>query len=325
MKPRILLIVCLLALLAGPAPAATVYRCIDGKGHVSFQQLPCNGLAVSSPPATADAGHHMLWRLDGGSTTVYLLGSIHFGNADMYPLPAVISDAYAVADALVVEVNMAALDPTETAALISELGTYRDGGNLKEMLDAATWDRLEQVAHRLGIPSRILALQKPWFAAMTLAVVALQKSGYDERWGIDKHFMEQAAGSGKPILELETLMEQLGMMDRLSPRVQQAMLLQSLHEVERSGDYFGAMVAAWQQGDVAALEQLVAEGFSESPAGRRMYEVFLTQRNSRMADKIEALLGERRTYFVVVGAAHLVGQEGLVHLLQARGHRLSQL
>ncbi len=326
MKSTCLFIIGLWALLAGNAQAAQVYRCSDERGQVSFQQLPCDGLAQVAPAHAGPAGgRHMLWRLESDAGVLYLLGSIHFGNAAMYPLPRVIREAYAASDALVVEVNMAAQDPNETAALVSAMGTYRNGGSLQQVLAPSAWGRLQQVAEGLGIPLQMLTAQKPWFAAMTLAVVALQKSGYDNRWGIDKHFMDQAAGSGKPILELESLREQLAMMDGLADEVQQAMLLQSLHELEHSGDYFGAMLKAWQAGDRSALVRLIAEGFSDSPAGRRMYDVFLTQRNRRMAERIESLARERRTYFVVVGAAHLVGADGLVRMLQARGFRLTQL
>ncbi len=325
MRFKILFIICLLlGLSASPAMAAKIYRCVDARDHVTFQQTPCPEPEADTTTSHQD-GRHLLWRLAAAESTVYLLGSIHFGEAGMYPLPAGIEAAFASADVLVVEVNTAALDPARTARLVAFLGTYQDGGNLRQAVDGATWQKLQQAAEAMGLPVKMLARQKPWFAAMTLAMAALQKSGYDSRWGIDTHFLQRATAEGMPIMELETLEEQLRLFDDLPAAVQQAMLLQSLHELERSAKYFGTMLKAWQRGDATALERLIKSGFEDTAEGRQMYEVFLTRRNIKMTDKIEQLLSGRRTYFVIVGAAHLVGEEGIVSLLAQRGYQASQL
>ncbi len=328
MRGRILLFLLLFA-LAGQALAAQIYRCRDEGGGVLFQQTPCGGLAVEQGTASAAPagvrGRHMLWRLREKGASLYLLGSIHFGTGQMYPLPAVMEEAFAAADALVVEVDMTALDPQEAARRMAAAGLYQDGHSLKQALDAASWKRLADVAGRLGIPVELLAMQKPWFAAMNLAVAAIQASGYDSRWGVDNHFMEAAAAEGKAIIELESFDQQLALLDGLSPAAQRAMLLESLYELEQGADYFSALLGAWRRGDAPALARLVEAGFEDTPEGRALYEAFLTRRNRRMADRLEKLLAKGGRYFVVVGAAHLVGQEGLVQSLQARGHHLEQL
>ncbi len=325
MRCRCWLVVCLLWGLQAPSvEAAKIFRCVDDKGHVTFQQTPCTasvggeGAGKLEPPGK---GRHFLWRLTSGEATVYLLGSVHFGTDRMYPLPPVIDAAFAKADALVVEVNTAALDPVATARLVASLGNYQDGSSLREALSDLDWQKLREAAAAVGIPFEMLVRQKPWFAAMTLAVAALQKSGFDSRWGIDSHFLARASAEGRPVMELETLEEQLRLFDDLSFEVQRALLRQSLYELEHSGEFFGAMLDAWQRGDAAALQALLKAGFEDTAAGREMYEVFLTRRNVRMAEKIERLLAQRRTYFVIVGAAHLLGEKSILSLLTRRGYR----
>ncbi len=325
MRCRCWLAVCLLLGLQAPlVEAAKIFRCVDDKGHVTFQQTPCASSMAGEGAGKLEPsgeGRHFLWRLTSGEATVYLLGSVHFGTDRMYPLPPVIDAAFAKADALVVEVNTVALDPVATARLVAQMGNYQDGSSLREVLGDADWQKLRQAAAAVGIPFQVLVRQKPWFAAMSLAVAALQRSGFDSRWGIDAHFLARASAEGRPVMELETMEEQLRLFDELSLEVQRAMLRQSLYELEHSGEFFGAMLDAWQRGDAAALETLLKAGFEDTAAGREMYEVFLTRRNVRMAQKIERLLAARRTYFVIVGAAHLLGEESILDLLARRGYR----
>ena len=315
-------------IMPGQVPAAKVYRCHDEAGGTLFQQIPCGGLVPEEDDAATRSHQrerHILWRLREKGVTLYLLGSIHFGNTRLYPLPPVMEEAFVAADALVVEVDTTALDPREAAGRMAAAGLYGEGGSLRRIVDDAAWRRLSRVAGRLGIPQELLAMQKPWFAAMNLAVAAIQASGYDSRWGVDRHFMEAAAAEGKSIIELEGLSTQLALMDGLPAAAQRAMLMESLREAEDGGDYFSELMDAWRRGDPAELARLVEAGFEGTPEGRVLYETFLARRNRAMADRLEQLMAKGGRYFVVVGAAHLVGPAGLVRQLRARGHRLEQL
>jgi uncharacterized protein YbaP (TraB family) len=44
-----------------------------------------------------------------------------------------------------------------------------------------------------------------------------------------------------------------------------------------------------------------------------------------MSSRIEEYLGAGGTYFVIVGAAHIVGEKGIVELLERKGYRADQL
>jgi hypothetical protein len=82
------------------------------------------------------------------------------------------------------------------------------------------------------------------------------------------------------------------------------------------------MKSALLQGDVATLETLTADEFRNSPVSRKL---LLDDRNARMAAAVERYLKGSEPCFVVVGAAHLIGKEGVVSRLAAKGFTVKRV
>jgi len=82
------------------------------------------------------------------------------------------------------------------------------------------------------------------------------------------------------------------------------------------------LINAWRRGDAEALTRMLQESFREVPAlGQRLIDI----RNRNWLPKIEGYLRSGKTYFVVVGAGHMGGPNGLLALLKARGYKIEQL
>ncbi|MCF6322706.1 MAG: TraB/GumN family protein [Gammaproteobacteria bacterium] len=340
-----------------PLFAGEIFKCRDAMGRVAFQDSPCHTAdheeKLSSPSASAGieapssvvilpeksrkslaketpakktvGSHNFAWRLTKGKQQGYLMGSIHFGKASMYPLPVVLLNAFKASDALVVEANVLDADTTTMAHMMMNSGMYSDGTTLKTILNADMWDELGVTSAALGIPVSILAGMRPWFASMTLTTIALKGIGLDESLGIDRHFMEMAKKTNKPIRELESVQKQLALLSGLSQKVQIAMLKQTLQDVKTAAAYFDTMLDAWQAGDVLALDQLVVGDVMESAEISELNRIMITDRNSAMADGIDEMLRGGCICFVVVGAGHPGGEQGIITLLQLKGYRVEQL
>ena len=274
--------------------------------------------------ASAVAGN-LLWKISGEEGVAYLLGSIHFGNQAMYPLDETLIRAYHAADALVVEVNILELDLIDIGRVMTRKGFYTDGTNLQSHVSPTTWDALEATAARHGLPLAFFQPQKPWLVTMTLSGLELKRNGYDENLGIDKHFLD-LANNRKPILELESFDQQLDLLNSFSPEEQEAFLDQTLRDLDQSAAFFDAVVQAWQAGDDGRLDALINKQLERDPSTKEIYRVLLSERNQSMSKKIERFLADGRTYFVVVGAGHLVGEEGIVNLFdQKPGYAVEKL
>ena len=274
--------------------------------------------------SSALAGN-LLWKVSGEEGVVYLLGSIHFGTKTMYPLDEAITRAYQSADALVVEINILELDLVTTTRVMSGKGFYTDGTNLQSHISPATWDALAVAAARHNLPLALFQPQKPWLVTMTLSVLELKRNGYDENLGVDQHFLD-LANTRKPILELESFAQQIDLLNGLSPEQQEVFLRQTLRDLEQSADFFDAVVHAWQNGDDGHIDALINDQLQQDPSSQEIYRVLLTERNQTMSEKIEQLMADGRTYFVVVGAGHLVGDDGIVKLLdQKPGYSVEKL
>lgn len=305
-------------LFSATLQAAGIHRCDDDKGGHVFQDRPCPGEVVV--PAQ---GKHFIWQATSAKGTLYLLGSIHFGSRAMYPLPAVMTSAFAQSEALVVEANVLDTDPLRLAQLVAEKAIYRDGTTLQQHLSPATWRRLNEVAASLNLPVQMLGQQKPWFVSMTLTALALNRFGYSEELGIDRYFLRQAQGR-KKIIELEGLEWQLSLFDRLTDAEQVAMLEQTLSELNDGKLYYERIFAAWKSGDADGVQALFDEESSKEAGADRLNQILLIERNRSMTDTLEKLANAGGRYFVVVGAGHLSGDEGIIALLKQRGYQVSQ-
>src|SRR5690606_2675539 len=158
-------------------------------------------------------------------------------------------------------------------------------------------------------------------AAMTLAIMEYQRQGYNFDLGLDRHFLNKAAESGKKVVQLESAEFQLELLSGFSPELQTKFVIYSIRKLANVTEKVDALMTAWRNGDVAKLEELMIDmGQSESSELKPVYDAMITNRNHTMAEKVAAMIDEGGTHFVVVGAGHLIGEEGLVKLLSERFH-----
>ncbi len=287
----------------------------------------CASTPQAKPYTPVDTGHAFLWEVKDGhgrGGTAYLVGSIHMGREGELPLPPSMEAAFAKSDALVVEVDVNKVDPAAVQKLVMELGRLPDGQRLSQRLDPVTLTLLDRAAQRLGLALGNLEPLRPWLVGMVLSVTELQQAGYQQGHGVDRAFLTRAHDAGKTILELETTEGQLRMLAGTPDSLQDLMLRDQLRRTREAGAVLDQLVAAWKAGDANGLASLILEG-ADDPTYRPVYERIFFERNVQMATRVDALLAQPRTHFVVVGAGHVVGPQGLVALLQKQGHTVRQL
>lgn len=276
--------------------------------------LAFSGVAATEGP---------FWKVSGGNGTAYLFGSVHFGIDEIYPLDAEVEDAFARADRLAVEVNLQAVDSFALAQWIARHGAFTDGSSLSEKVSPETWRLLQRRAEELGVPAGAFAFQRPWLAAFSMTALALTREGYREDLGIDRHFLMRAAGK-KTITELETIEDQMGLLAGLPPEVEEYFLQMTLEDLDSRQSMFSRLFEAWKRGDAETIRSQ-SEEMRAGPHGEALFNQLIEQRNENMAQGIARILEqEGGTTFVVVGAAHLVGQRGVASLLAARGYRVEK-
>ena len=282
--------------------------------------------APSPAPTAAEApvDRAFLWEVksDQGGTA-YVVGSIHLGRPGELSFPASMEEAFARSDALVVEVDVGVVDQKALQRFILEQGLLPPDQRLSERLDPETAKLLGLAAERAGLPLAGLERMRPWVVAVTLSVMELQRSGYQTGLGVDRMFLDRARGT-KQIVELESAEAQLRMLASLPEPLQDAMLRDQLSRSEHFTQGLEQITEAWKAGDAERMEALVFRD-QASPEFRPVYEKLFYERNARMAEALGKLLAQPRTWFVVVGAGHVVGPQGLVALLEGQGHRVRQL
>ncbi len=281
--------------------------------------------AFAGQEKSGERGKCLLWKVESGSATVYLLGSVHVANASMYPLDATIERAFANSDKLVVEINILKVDPQRMGQLIFQKGMYPPGESLEKSISKETLGKLKAVLKEAGLTMAAVSAQRPWLASMRLTMRNLQKLGYSQELGIDRHFLIEAMATKKEILELETAEGQINMLAEWPKDLQDLFLLSTLKEYSQTGDLMATMVQNWKKGDAKGLDQLVRKTALDNPKLEPVMKKLFDDRNVKMISKIEKYLKSDHTFFVVAGAGHMVGKKGLVQLLRDEGLKVEQM
>lgn len=271
--------------------------------------------AAQGSPSRPKAAHPMLWRVASPKGTLHLFGSVHVGSPDVYPLAPPIREAFRAAQTLVLEIPLDAETQARATQLLLEAAKYEPPDSLSRHLDADTRAKLREALRGIGLPSRGLEPLRPWFAALTLGLTHAQRLGYHPELGLDQHF--QRLLGDKKAAALETAEDQVAVFRDLPDALQVQMLRQTLDELDELQGMLADTFAAWQRGDATALDALLLAPLrQESPA---LYARLFTDRNRRMTERLTAMLARGGSYFVVVGAGHLVGPDSLVEMLRKRG------
>lgn len=278
---------------------------------------------ASAALAVADNGHPLtLWQVNGAHNNIYLLGSIHMLRATDHPIPDAIYEAYADAEVVIMELDMDDLDEREGETLFAELGLIDDGRTLRDLMGAERYAEAELLADSLQIPLAQLANAEPWYAAISIEVMMLMRSGFDPAYGLEARLAELAARDQKEIRGLETIREQLQLLDTLSPEAQRDMLMQTLAESADIAGLMDELVDAWRHGDFEFLEQNLLD---DMQGQTELHQALVVNRNVNWVGQIQRLLDDEDDYLIVVGALHLVGEDGVPAMLVESGLDVRQL
>jgi uncharacterized protein YbaP (TraB family) len=266
---------------------------------------------------TAHAGSPV-WAIHGDHNTVYLAGSVHLLKAADSRLPPAFDRAYGGSKALVMELDVSKVDPMEAAGWMMEHGMLKEGTTLRATIGEDRYRRVSAEAERLGVPMEAADLLEPWALGLQLLEMQYMQLGFDPQQGVEQQLQHRAQTDGKPISGLETMDEQLGVLQGMSYPDQARfldMIVTEMHDVDKETQ---SVVTAWRTGDAAKLAALLSDEYKSFPA---LYRLLVTDRNKRWVPQIEKLLHGNQDYFVVVGALHLVGDGGLLDLMRRDGYK----
>ena len=272
------------------------------------------GTAVADPAAWRIAGKQ------GGDIT--FLGSMHVLRATDYPLPATIDKLFARADALIMELDLDATDPATQQAIIMRAAMLPQGTVLRDVVDPKIYQLAQQRTRDLGVDLALLERFEPWFLSIAILDQGMRKVGFEGERGLEQYLLRKSHEAHKPIIGLETLALQIGIFDALPQASQQAMLEQTLNELDEADTEMAKLAAAWRDGHLETLSEGLLADFAAFPG---LYETLVKNRNAAWVEPLERYLGDGRHYLVVVGALHLVGRDNVIDMLKARGHEAVRL
>jgi uncharacterized protein YbaP (TraB family) len=224
---------------------------------------------------------------------------------------------------LAVEANVNDIAKIDIEKLVGS-ALYLGHDTLENHVSNEAYELVKKETGRLGIPLELINRQKPWFLALVLESLELLKLGFDPNYGIDKYFLSKAEGK-KKILELESLDYQVDLLSKFSDQEQEVFLLYTLKDLNTLRQELDKLTRAWISGDARGLESVMTRGIVEDSRMSSVYEKLILERNRNMASKIEDFLRNRETYFVVIGAGHLVGSQGIIEILRGKGYMVEQL
>ena len=289
--------------------------------------LCCFAPAGAAPAADGnDTAKHFLWKVTGPKGVVYMFGTIHAGKAGFYPLPSIIEDSFKGADTLIEEVDISELaEAARVQRGLIENGAYANGDTITNHLSEVTRSHLAAYLKKGGLSEADIAHMRPWLVSMLVAQLEMKRMGINPSYGLDRHFLEEAQQSDKQIGALEDAGSQIKLFSSLSEEFQDRLLLSSLVDMEKWADSFDLLTRAWQSGDTAAMQEVITSATREYPQLKPLMIKLFDDRNTAMTAKIEQFLQTPESYFVAIGAGHLVGERGILSQLRRKNFKVEQL
>lgn len=280
---------------------------------------PCLTLAESTP---------LLFRVtDAEGHRIYLLGTIHVGREDMYPLSGAVEQAFEEADVLAVEVDLQSVMGNLLQMLrYSALLVYGLGDDITNHISEETY-RLG--IEKLGYPEIVLKRMKPiaWYSLAEEYAYSL--AGLSSDWGVDMQLLSKAKKANKTIEETESMEAQMETLLALPDDVMDEQIRLILSSPEESAEGIRLLANMWQTGNRESLEALLAleeEAGESSDAQYDEYnETLIYSRNDGFEQQAKDYLQNGVTALIAIGTFHIVGEDGLAARLARAGYLVEEI
>ncbi|MGQ9820079.1 MAG: TraB/GumN family protein [Candidatus Kapaibacteriales bacterium] len=260
------------------------------------------------------------WEAENETSKIYLFGSIHISKKATYPLDSIVESKFTNCGNLVVEMNLVNVDPVKLAVKTK----FADTTTLYASLPKQYIPFFDSTFKVFNIPKFLYKKFKPWFAMLTLMNLELTKNSNDAEIGIDMYFLKRV-DTTKKVIELESFDEQADFLETIYNEYPEEFLSYFTNEINKTRQNFDTLFNAWVNGDYDLILNLTNVINAESKFEKSFVDLFINRRNEAMAEKLEKLSRENNCLFVVVGAGHLVGDDGIVNLLRKRGFKVKRL
>ena len=263
-----------------------------------------------------------VWKIEKSGQHIFIGGTMHILSPSDYPLPVSFEVAYSQSDKLMFETDISALSDPQTQITMVQKLVYQDGSTIQDYISESTWQRLQQFCADRGLPISSIATFKPGMLTIVMTLFELQRLGMVAE-GVDQFYQNKAIADGKPYGQFETVDEQLSFLERMGEGDVDRFVQYNLEEINQIAAQMADIKNSWRQGNLQTLYQFGIDKLkTQFPL---VFQFLLVDRNNAWMPKIITMFDSNEVEFVLVGALHLAGPEGLISQLQNRGYTVTKL
>lgn len=273
-------------------------------------------LALTLPAQAAPA----MWEVRDDDSAIWLFGSFHLLPEDAVWRTDLFDAVLAEADQVVFETDIRPEAAAQVGAEAYVRGVYVDGTLLTDVLGETIEAQLRQKAADINMPVGVVQAMKPWLAANTITVQAMAGKGFAAE-GVELLLLPELAE--ERLAFLETGSEQLDVLAGSSEDEQIAMLVATLDQLDDLPKLMDKMLKSWMSGTPDQMGDVFLTGMGNFEAA--FLERLLYARNRNWIAPLEAMLDSNSENLVVVGAAHLIGEDSVLALLDEAGYDIKRI
>ncbi len=281
----------------------------------------CLILALSTALLNICFAQSSVWKVEGKGNTVYIGGTMHLLTPEDYPLPLEFDSAYFLSDALVLEADLKKMEDPAIIQTLMLRAMYQDDRTLESELSKEVYALLESKCAELDITLSTMSKFKPSMVVLIYTVTKMQQSGSISA-GVDQYYLSKALEDDKTLLFLETVESQLDLLFGEDEEIDDESILQFFDDQEKTEKMSEDIKAGWQSGKSKIFVRIQKEMSKNYP---EVYKKLIVNRNNNWISEIDAYFDSEPVEFVLFGALHLHGSDGILEMLKQRGYHISQL
>lgn len=262
-----------------------------------------------------------IWQVSNGHNTVYLGGTFHLLKPSDYPLPPEFDEVYNKVKWLVFETDLKEIESSAFQKKLLNKMTLPSGKILIDQLSPEAYAGIIHYAAKNNIDTARLQHFRPQLVGIIISIEELKKLGLTAQ-GVDTYMAKKAQQDGKMVSQLESVDEQIDYITNMGKGNESDYILQTLEDMKDLPKDLHSLSKAWKQGDSETLFSTGIEPMMQDYPD--IYQSLLVERNTNWLTKIEALIQQPEEKFILVGALHLAGKDGLLQKLLDKGYTVKQ-